>query len=305
MGRSAKDVKDVKDATTNAGRAGAADARRDGGGPSDDGAGRGERSAGPPGHGERPGETDARREGASAPEAGRGRKPKAAVAGKQKSFTRELTETIILALVLAMVIKTFVIQAFKIPSGSMLNTLQIGDHILVNKFIYWFTEPRRGDIVVFLYPGDESRDFIKRIIGLPGDTLQIRNRVAHINGAPIQEPYVIFTGTGGFGNPHTPSEDFGPIRVPEGQYFMMGDNRDSSMDSRVWGFLDRKKIRGKALITYWSWRPDPNAPELANCSLAELSSCLALPWSFVKLWGYNLIHLPDRTRWDRIGTLVR
>ncbi len=232
-------------------------------------------------------------------------KGKAPAPARQKSFARELTETIILALILAMVIKTFVIQAFKIPSGSMLNTLQIGDHILVNKFVYKFWEPARGDIFVFLYPGDESRDFIKRVIGLPGETLEIRNRVVYINGAPIKEPYVIFTGTASIGNPLTPHDNFGPVRVPEGHYFMMGDNRDSSMDSRSWGMLDRKKIKGKALIIYWSWRPDSNAPELASCSTAELASCLFLPVSLVKLWGYNLIHLPDRVRWDRIGMIVR
>jgi len=234
-----------------------------------------------------------------------GRQAKAAAPAHQKSFARELIETIVLALVLAMLIKTFVIQAFKIPSGSMLNTLQIGDHILVNKFLYWFTDPHRGDVIVFLYPEDESRDFIKRIIGLPGDTLEIRSRVVYINGKPLREPYVIFQGQGGFGNPHTPSENFGPLHVPEEKYFMMGDNRDSSMDSRAWGFLDRKKIRGKALIIYWSWRPDSNAPELASCTLSEPAACLMLPWSLVKLWGYNLVHLPSRVRWDRTGTIVR
>lgn len=229
--------------------------------------------------------------------------PRAAV--RKKSVIREYAEAILIAVLLALLIRTFVVQAFKIPSGSMLQTLQIGDHILVNKFIYRFTGPRRGDVIVFLYPEDESRDFIKRIVGLPGDTLEIRNRVVHINGRPLQEPYVIFTGAGGFGNPHTPSESFGPIHVPEGKYFMMGDNRDSSMDSRAWGFLDRSKIRGKALIIYWSWRPDPNAPEIAGCTLSDVGSCLVLPWSLAKLWGYNLIHLPDRVRWDRFGTLVR
>ncbi|HEY7676018.1 MAG TPA: signal peptidase I [Candidatus Methylomirabilis sp.] len=235
----------------------------------------------------------------------RDRNGRAAAPARQKSFARELVETIVLALVLAMIIKTFVIQAFKIPSGSMLNTLQIGDHILVNKFIYRFADPTRGDIIVFLYPEDESRDFIKRIIGLPGDTLEVRDRVVYINGKPLKEAYTIFQGAGGFGNPHTPFENFPPTHVPEGKYFMMGDNRDSSMDSRAWGFLDRSKIRGKALIIYWSWRPDPNAPELAGCSLSEPVSCLVLPWSLVKLWGYNLVHLADRVRWDRIGTLVR
>ncbi len=251
------------------------------------------------------GRTEERAAAAGRADERRDRNGKAAAPARQKSFARELVETIVLALILAMVIKTFVIQAFKIPSGSMLHTLQIGDHILVNKFIYRFTDPRRGDVIVFLYPEDESRDFIKRIIGLPGDTLEVRNRVVYVNGTPLQEPYVIFQGAGGFGNPHTPSENFAPVQVPPGKYFMMGDNRDSSMDSRAWGVLDRSKIRGKALVIYWSWRPDPKAPDLASCTLSEPVSCLVLPWSLVKLWGYNLIHLPSRARWDRIGTLVR
>ena len=249
--------------------------------------------------------TEERSPQTSRAEARREHDAKAVAPARQKSFARELIETIVLALVLAMVIKTFVVQAFKIPSGSMLNTLQIGDHILVNKFIYRFTEPHRGEVIVFLYPEDESRDFIKRIVGLPGDTLEIRNRVVYVNGQPLREPYLIFQGAGGFGNPHTPSENFGPIHVPEGKYFMMGDNRDSSMDSRTWGFLDRSKIRGKAMIIYWSWQPDRNAPELASCTLSDPGSCLQLPWSLVKLVAYNLVHLPGRTRWDRIGTLVR
>lgn len=229
----------------------------------------------------------------------------AAPSGKKKSFARELAETIVIAVLLAVVIRTFVIQAFKIPSGSMLHTLQIGDHILVNKFIYRFNEPGRGDVIVFLFPEDESRDFIKRIIGLPGETMEIRNRVVHIDGKPLAERYVTFQGAGGFGNPHTPFENFGPVHIPPGKLFVMGDNRDSSMDSRAWGFLDRSKIRGKAMIIYWSWKPDPNAPELSGCAPSEPLSCLLVPWSLLKLWAYNVIHLPDRTRWDRIGMLVR
>jgi signal peptidase I len=248
---------------------------------------------------------EARRDGSGGAPPRRGPDQKAAAPARQKSFARELIETVVIAILLAVVIKTFVIQAFKIPSGSMLNTLQIGDHILVNKFVYRFWEPAREDIVVFIYPQDESRDFIKRVIGLPGDVLEVRDRVVHINGKPLGEPYVIFSGSGGFGNPHTPLENFGPVKVPPGHYFMMGDNRDSSMDSRSWGLLERGKIKGKALIIYWSWRQDPNAPEMASCSTADLTSCLLVPWSLAKIIGYNVIHLPDRVRWDRIGMLVR
>lgn len=171
----------------------------------------------------------------------------------KKSTLREWAEAIVIAVVLALAIRTFVVQAFKIPSGSMLPTLQIGDHILVNKFIYWFTTPERGDIIVFKFPQDEGRDFIKRVIGLPGETVEIRGKQVFINGRPLEEPYAIHLDAQIMGNPHSPRDHFGPVKVPEGQLFVMGDNRDHSMDSRFWGFLDMKKVKGKAFIIYWSW----------------------------------------------------
>jgi len=172
---------------------------------------------------------------------------------KPKSAFREYTEAIIIALVLALVIRTFVVQAFKIPSGSMLPTLQIGDHILVNKFIYRFQSPHRGDIIVFKYPRDEGRDFIKRVIGVPGDKLMIREKQVFINDRPLSEPYVIHTDPEIQEAPYSPRDFYGPLIIPPGKYFMMGDNRDHSMDSRFWGLLDQDKIRGKAFLIYWSW----------------------------------------------------
>ncbi|MGH7262367.1 MAG: signal peptidase I [Candidatus Rokuibacteriota bacterium] len=192
--------------------------------------------------------------------------PTVEVEKRRKSLTREYVEAIVIAVLLALVIRTFVIQAFTIPSGSMMDTLLVGDYILVNKFIYGaeipFTnrqlpgirQPQRGDIIVFRYPQDESRDFIKRVIGVQGDTVQVRDNRVHINGRPLEEPYV---RPGSF--PATPSNHCSyvyacdPIVVPDGSYFVMGDNRDNSQDSRYWGFVKRPKIRGKAFIIYWSW----------------------------------------------------
>jgi signal peptidase I len=165
----------------------------------------------------------------------------------RRSIVWEYAEALIIAIVLAMVIRTFVVQAFKIPSGSMLQTLQVGDHILVNKFLYRFTSPARGDIIVFKFPQDETRDFIKRVVGLPGDTVELRGKLLSINGQPVEEPYASYD------SPNPFRDAFGPVTVPPGHLFMMGDNRDSSQDSRAWGFLDRDKVRGKAFVIYWSW----------------------------------------------------
>ena len=173
----------------------------------------------------------------------------------------EYAEALVWAVVLALVLTTFIVQAFKIPSGSMLETLQIGDHLLVNKFLYGlrnpFTdeyiirgrEPQVGDIIVFRYPEDRSIDYIKRIVGVPGDTLEMHNKVLYRNGSPVSEPYVRQT------QPLVviPGRDEGgPITGPEDKFFAMGDNRDESSDSRFWGYLDRKDIRGKAWRIYWS-----------------------------------------------------
>lgn len=184
-----------------------------------------------------------------------------------KSF-RDTLEAVVVALILAFIIRAFVVQAFKIPSGSMLETLQIGDHLLVTKFAYdvrlpstiWLDttdgkvltkvgDPERGDIMVFKYPEDENVDFIKRCIGLPGETIEIRNKVVYIDGQPIDEPYAIHSKA----DRMPVRDDFGPFLVPEGEYFMLGDNREGSHDSRWWGTVKRSKIVGKALVIYWSW----------------------------------------------------
>lgn len=190
------------------------------------------------------------------------------MAAKNKSVFREYAEAIIIAAVLALFIRTFIVQAFKIPSGSMKNTLLVGDHLLVNKFLYGthipFThiilmkirDPKRGDIIVFKYPEDESKDFIKRVIGTPGDVVQIICKKVYVNGKPIPEPYTIYRDDQIQPKSMGPKDNFGPIFVPPHKYFMMGDNRDRSQDSRYWGFVDESKIIGKAIILYWSWDAD-------------------------------------------------
>lgn len=179
---------------------------------------------------------------------------------KPKSVFREYAEAIAVAVILALFIRTFVVQAFKIPSGSMLPTLQIGDHILVNKFLYYFREPRRGDIIVFKFPLDEGRDFIKRVVGLPGETLEIRGKQVYINGKPLDEPYAVHLDANILSNPHSPRDHFGPVKIPPGHLFVMGDNRDHSMDSRFWGFLDIRKVKGEAFLIYWSWDRERHWP---------------------------------------------
>lgn len=162
--------------------------------------------------------------------------------GSFLSFLIELPILILIAFVIAWIIKTVVVQPFFIPSGSMEPTLLPGDHVLVNKFIYYVREPRRGDIMVFKYPVDPSKDFIKRVIAVEGETVQIRDGQVFINGSPIKEKFVA--------NEHDPS-NFGPVKVGEGKVFVMGDNRTSSFDSRAFGLLPRKNILGKAFFIYW------------------------------------------------------
>jgi signal peptidase I len=186
-------------------------------------------------------------------------------AGKQKSAAREYTEAIVIALILALFIRTFIVQAFKIPSGSMLQTLLIGDHILVSKFIYGIKNPfsgsvlipikspKRGDIVVFKYPKDQKLDYIKRVIATAGETVEIKDKKVFINGASPENHYGEFRDSNILPPSEGPRDNFGPITVPEGQIFVMGDNRDNSYDSRFWGFVNLEAVRGRAFIIYWSW----------------------------------------------------
>lgn len=203
----------------------------------------------------------------------------------RKSIVREYAEAIIVAMLLAFAIRVFVVQAFKIPSGSMIPTLLIGDHILVSKLSYglqwpadcklqWsfppvncytsetvvtFGKPQRNDIIVFRFPEDEEKDFIKRIVGLPGDTVQLRNKVVLVNGQPLDDKaFTQRIDPGVIDGTINPRDNFGPVTVPEGSYFVMGDNRDQSLDSRFWGYVREEKIRGKAFRIYWSWNGQGN-----------------------------------------------
>ncbi|MFI5398199.1 MAG: signal peptidase I [Candidatus Binatia bacterium] len=189
------------------------------------------------------------------------------VAGQQrsKSTVREYAEALAVALLLALVIRGFVVQAFKIPSGSMLPTLEVGDHILVNKFIYGvhlpilgthvipLGTPHRGDVVVFVYPVDPTKDFIKRVVGVAGDVVQIRDKHVYINGAAWNDSHGYFADGDAKGHDHGPRDNYGPVTVPPDHVFVMGDNRDRSYDSRFWGFVDLDEVKGKAFAIYWSW----------------------------------------------------
>jgi signal peptidase I len=186
---------------------------------------------------------------------------------KKKSLLWEYVEAIVTALILALLIRTFVVQAFKIPSGSMIPTLLIGDHILVNKFLYGttipftdkkiliFRNPKKEDIIVFKYPRNPDKDFIKRVMATEGDVIEEKNKVIYLNGKALTEPYIQHVDKNQSFNAMDPRDNFGPIKVPKNKLFVMGDNRDQSYDSRYWGFVDLSEVRGEAFIIYWSWDP--------------------------------------------------
>lgn len=217
----------------------------------------------------------------------------------KKSVLREYFEAIVLAVILALFFRTFVIEAFKIPSSSMEDNLLIGDHILVNKFVYaptqfaWekkvlpIDDVKRGDVIVFKFPEEPSRNFIKRVIGIGGETVEIRNKQVYINGKPIPEPYK-FHKAEFFG---LTAENFGPVKVPEGYYFVLGDNRDNSKDSRAWGFVPKDYIKGRAFIIYWSFEGPQN---LGPTTIAEKLK------SFVNV----IVNFIPHTRWKRFFKII-
>lgn len=210
----------------------------------------------------------------------------------RKGKAREYLEAFVVALLIALVVRTLVIQAFKIPSSSMEDTLLIGDHIFVNKFLYGyhvpftkgrilqFTAPRRGDIIVFVFPEDKSKDFIKRVVGTPGDTIEIRRKRVLLNGTPLEENYVRFADGDSIDRFVRARDNLPPVKVPPGKLFVMGDNRDRSYDSRFWGFVEMDAVIGKAMFIYFS---------------VDWSRGVA--WS--EVWRY-----PELVRWNRIGDSV-
>jgi signal peptidase I len=229
----------------------------------------------------------------------------------KKSTVREYFESILIAVILALFVRTFVLQAFKIPTGSMENNLLIGDHLLVNKFVYAPTAAgmertlmpigtiRRGDVLVFKSPVEPERDLIKRVIGLPGDRLEQKEKKIYINGQPLDEPYVFFLEPPRHNSELTeastssdPRENYGPVTVPPNQYFMMGDNRDNSLDSRYWGFMPADYVKGKAVFIYWSYESEREdyEDESAGATIKGLASVF--------------MHFFTKTRWDRLGHFI-
>jgi len=227
-------------------------------------------------------------------------------AGRKKSIVQEYIEAILVAVVLALVIRALLVQAFRIPSRSMEDTLLVGDFLLADKITYGakipFTDyrlpglrdPRPGDIIIFQYPRDPKRDFIKRCVAVGGQTVEVRDKALYVDDQRIPDPprskhlrsEIRPRGMG-------PRDNYGPFKIPPGALFMMGDNRDDSSDSRYWGALPMKYVKGKALVIYWSWGEDENAP--------RFRSILSVP----KILAYNLIHFPWRVRWLRIGDIIR
>jgi signal peptidase I len=243
-------------------------------------------------------------------------KPAAAVATSaaqpfRKSVAREYFESIVIAVILALFVRTFVVQAFKIPTGSMENNLLIGDHLLVNKFVFGQSGSaierallpersiRRGDIIVFKYPEDRERDFIKRVIGLPGETLEVKDKRVYINGKRLDEPYVHFleppSGASAFSEitSYDLRERYGPITIPADKYFVMGDNRDNSQDSRYWGLLPRDDVKGRAVMIYWSYES-----ETEDYTQTGLTATAKDMFTVVT-------HFFTRTRWARMFHLIR
>jgi len=217
----------------------------------------------------------------------------------QKSTLREYVESILIAAVLALFIRTFVFQAFKIPTGSMEPNLLVGDHIVVNKFIYgpspvgWadallpMRDIQRGDVIVFRAPEEPDKDFIKRVVAVGGDKIEVRDGVVYINDEAVDEPFAHHTTTYGT------HRDQKPTLIPEGQYFCMGDNRDNSRDSRYWGTVPHHLVKGRAMFVYWSIDTPSGAYFVTGLD------------SRIRETQRMLTHFFTRTRWDRTFHMIR
>ena len=237
------------------------------------------------------------------------------------SSVLEYVESLLVTVLLALFGTTFIVQAFKIPSQSMEPTLLVGDHLLVNKFVFvgrgaWYEKflpyrpVRRGDIIIFKFPFDDHPHYVKRVIGLPGDRLRIINQRVYINGQPLEEPYIVHDplGADSFGDDFPPTSrhfsegrsrpewatrlfdyvDRSSLVIPPNRYFVMGDNRDHSSDSRYWGFVNRDAIIGRPLLIYWSVAANPG--DYTDRSLGRT----------FRGFADSLLHLPSRTRWNRM-----
>lgn len=214
---------------------------------------------------------------------------------KIKSRVFEYIKIIVLALIIAFVLRAFVVSAYKIPSKSMEDTLLSGDFVLVNKLVYDYGDPQPGDIIVFKYPLNPDKTFIKRCVAIEGQTVHIVNKVLYVDGERIQN-----RNWENFNDPlvlppeYSARDNFGPYQVPKGQVCVLGDNRDESRDSRFWGFLEKRHIIGKPVIIYWSWQQDPDAPRFESPYIIPA----------VHMFFYYLVHIPTNVRWSRIGDIV-
>jgi signal peptidase I len=225
----------------------------------------------------------------------------------RRTLLRDYYESLLIAFVIVNFARVFVFQAFKIPSGSMLETLLVGDHIIVNKFVYGVGSEhqalaplrtvRRGDVVVFRFPKKPTLDYVKRVVAVPGDELKIRDKRVYVNGRAVEEPYkihqdeLIYPDQPALPEPWRSRDQFGPVRIPEGEYFVLGDNRDQSNDSRYWGTVPRELIRGRAFIVYWSFGGlSVPAGSPARDRFRELGSVLA--------------HFFSKTRWERTFRVI-
>ncbi len=198
---------------------------------------------------------------------------KAEIAPRKKGLVRELSEGLLTAFIIAAVLKLFIVQAFRIPSGSMIPTLLVGDQILVSKLAYGVKNPfhdrylfrtghpRRGDVIVFKYPKDETKDFIKRVVGIPGNSIRIVKKQLYVNDQLQKEPYIQTLDPSV--TDEVPRDNFETV-VPPHSYFVMGDNRDDSYDSRFWGFVKSRKIVGRAVLIYWSWDKESDSIRLSR-----------------------------------------
>lgn len=210
----------------------------------------------------------------------------------EKPLWREYVETIAVALLAALILRVFVVSAYHVSSGSMEDTLTEGDYIFVNKLAYDWGEPTIGDVIVFDNPFEESKDYIKRIMAVEGQTVEIVDKVLYIDGEVAPIPYY----SKHIDNRIFPSvlsnrDNFGPMLVPSGQYFVLGDNRDDSQDSRSWGCVDKKHIKGRAIFVYFSYEPDADAPEWKAPYVLE----------FFQISWHNLTTFPSRFRITRLG----
>ena len=213
---------------------------------------------------------------------------------ERKPLWREYLETAIIALVAAILLRVFVVSAYRVSSDSMADTLFEGDYIFVNKLAYEYgDDPQSGDIIVFKYPNNPEKDFIKRIVGLPGQTVQVADKIVFVDdevaSIPVESKNTdrrIIPGDLSF------RDNFGPVVVPQGQYFVLGDNRDDSRDSRFWGYVPRDHLKGKVVFIYWSWQPDTNPPGWGFPYVID-----AIQWM-----GHFMYNFPSHTRWGRIIT---